>query len=278
MKKPLLILLLILCAGLLLPACLCETARTRVTEGAVREYDEAGQLIKITYTDSEGNPAPTAGGYTVLVRQYDESGRVCAFYFYDAEGNPAATPRGAYGQRIIYGADGNKTGYRLLNADGSDMFILVQFLDERPFLCAAALGALMLMGLLLPKRLCAGLLSAYALFILIVTLCANRGGGGELELNLIESLSHVLQSGVSARHFAENALIFMLMGVLCFRLCPKLWVIAACALFSALIEAAQYIFALGCCELDDVASNIAGALAGWGIAKVCERFFRRKAS
>ena len=35
--------------------------------------------------------------------------------------------------------------------------------------------------------------------------------------------------------------------------------------FSATIEAAQYIFALGLCELDDVISNTLGAMVGYWI-------------
>ena len=40
---------------------------------------------------------------------------------------------------------------------------------------------------------------------------------------------------------------------------------------SILIEATQYIFNLGWCEIDDVISNTAGAMIGFAIAVVLKR-------
>lgn len=40
---------------------------------------------------------------------------------------------------------------------------------------------------------------------------------------------------------------------------------------SAIIEATQYIFNLGWCELDDVISNTAGALVGFGLYIILQK-------
>lgn len=41
------------------------------------------------------------------------------------------------------------------------------------------------------------------------------------------------------------------------------------------IEASQYIFNLGWCEIDDVISNTAGAVIGFGLRIAFEKIYRK---
>lgn len=46
------------------------------------------------------------------------------------------------------------------------------------------------------------------------------------------------------------------------------WLLLTAVLFSAAIEAVQYASNLGWCEIDDVISNVIGAIAGFGLWKM----------
>ena len=64
--------------------------------------------------------------------------------------------------------------------------------------------------------------------------------------------------------YIQNVLFFIPFG---FLFPYKKWktVFMSALMTSTIIEAAQYIFNLGWCELDDVISNTAGALVGFGL-------------
>lgn len=64
--------------------------------------------------------------------------------------------------------------------------------------------------------------------------------------------------------YIQNVLFFIPFG---FLFPWKKWkpVFMSALMTSAIIEATQYIFNLGWCELDDVISNTAGALVGFGL-------------
>lgn len=253
MRRILIVFVLLLCA-----ACLAETGRLG-EYGQTREYDGQGRLCKITYLDSDGNPALNDGGYAVLVRSYDEAGRIYEFRYYDADGNPARTPRGAYGQRFLYDTSGNPAGYRLLDADGTEIFAPAQFLSEHPLLCAAGFAALIVAGLLLPRRYCAPALALYTGFVMYITLFARHSGAGGMELALFSE-------GGSAMHMAQNVVLFVPIGLFWGRFRRGIQIIAACCALSAAIEAAQYIFTLGYCEINDVLTNTLGAAVGWALS------------
>ena len=57
----------------------------------------------------------------------------------------------------------------------------------------------------------------------------------------------------------------------------KKWkrVLIVALMTSAVIEAAQYIFNLGWCELDDVISNTAGALVGFGCYVIVHKLIKK---
>ena len=46
------------------------------------------------------------------------------------------------------------------------------------------------------------------------------------------------------------------------------WLLLTAVLLSAVIEAVQYVFNLGWCEIDDVICNVLGAAIGFGLWKL----------
>lgn len=70
--------------------------------------------------------------------------------------------------------------------------------------------------------------------------------------------------------YIQNVLFFIPFGFLFPR---KKWkpVFMSALMTSAIIEATQYIFNLGWCELDDVISNTAGALIGFGCYVIVQK-------
>ena len=70
--------------------------------------------------------------------------------------------------------------------------------------------------------------------------------------------------------YIQNVLFFIPFG---FLFPWKKWkpVFMSALMTSAIIEATQYIFNLGWCELDDVISNTAGALIGFGCYVIVQK-------
>ncbi len=72
----------------------------------------------------------------------------------------------------------------------------------------------------------------------------------------------------------QNILFFVPFGILFPAWKWKAVLISAFA-FSVLIEAAQYVFGLGLCELDDVICNTLGAMIGYWMVIVLKKAVRR---
>lgn len=113
------------------------------------------------------------------------------------------------------------------------------------------------------------LLALYCLFIVWYTLLSRtQKPVRTADLRLFWSFRDLVAGKSTGRTDAiqniNNILFFIPFGLL---LPLKKWwkVLLAALCFSAVIEASQYIFALGLCELDDVISNTFGALIGYWI-------------
>lgn len=65
----------------------------------------------------------------------------------------------------------------------------------------------------------------------------------------------------------NNILVFIPFGVL-FPGKRWKWLLLTAVLLSAVIEAVQYVFNLGWCEIDDVICNVLGAAIGFGLWKM----------
>ena len=109
----------------------------------------------------------------------------------------------------------------------------------------------------------------YCLFIVWYTLMSRTPKTAHTaDLRLFWSFRDLLAGKSTGKTDAiqnvNNILFFIPFGLL---LPIKKWwkVLLAALCFSIAIEACQYIFALGLCELDDVISNTLGAMVGYWI-------------
>lgn len=73
----------------------------------LREYDEYGNNIKITFLDEEGNPCIIKDGYATEEREFNEKNKIVTARFYDTEGKPVNTPLYGYGKINEYDDNGN---------------------------------------------------------------------------------------------------------------------------------------------------------------------------
>lgn len=110
--------------------------------------------------------------------------------------------------------------------------------------------------------------------VVIYATVGNRGGGHEVRLNLIPFHSYrAVQAGATPELYRSNFMnvaLFYPVGLLATVLLPEKWpgwckvvlVVVLLMAISAGVEYAQYSYALGDCEIDDVIHNTAGALTG----------------
>lgn len=113
------------------------------------------------------------------------------------------------------------------------------------------------------------LLALYCLFIVWYTLLSRATRPARTaDLRLFWPFRNLLAGKPTGKtdviQNINNILFFIPFG-LCLTL-KKWWKVLLVALcFSVVIEASQYVFALGLCELDDVISNTLGAMIGYWI-------------
>lgn len=243
-----------------------QPARLSLGQYGVRYGYEDGRETWLTYLGSDGQPAPTYYGYTMLRREYSETGVLCAEWYCDAEGNPMQLRRGQYGVRLVY-QDGKPVERVPVNLAGETVFLLDQYLQKHPWLVYAGAAAVVLLCMTAPKRWRYGLLAAYLLFILYMTLYVREMRPDmPSSFVLFRSVQAAMESGTGYDAWAQiihNIMLFLPLGFLLYAIHGRpLLVILGGALFSALIECTQYVTGLGYAELDDVLWNTLGTLLG----------------
>lgn len=84
----------------------------------LREYDDNGNNIRITYLNRDGEPVDMVNGYAVEELEYNETRKVIAIRYYDAEMHPIQTPLYGYGEMYEYNESGQIK--RIVYIDDSD--------------------------------------------------------------------------------------------------------------------------------------------------------------
>lgn len=118
-----------------------------------------------------------------------------------------------------------------------------------------------------PKCWTGFLMVVYITVLLNLTLFSREPGSRNgLDLQLFETLSG---TALSQAFFIENIMLFIPFGILFpmgFSGFRKGWkcILAGC-LVSVCLEGIQLITGRGFCQLDDVVTNTAGTVVGWGI-------------
>lgn len=88
------------------------------------EYDEHGNVCRITYLNISGEPIKTGQGYASVVRSYYSgespySGRVKDEFYFDENGDPVSLSLGEYGVHREYNEIGWNSVITYLDADGN---------------------------------------------------------------------------------------------------------------------------------------------------------------
>ena len=87
------------------------------------EYDDNGNVKKITYIDEDGEPMMTGSGYAIMTRTYYNEGinsdKVKEEYYYDDKGNPISLHLGQYGLYKEYNELGQNTIITFLDEKGN---------------------------------------------------------------------------------------------------------------------------------------------------------------
>lgn len=83
--------------------------------GILRDYDEEGNVFRITYLDDHNEPVITSEGYSIEEREYNEKKQQIARKYFDTLGQPVKTKSYGYGRLIKYDEHGN--AYRIIYVD-----------------------------------------------------------------------------------------------------------------------------------------------------------------
>ena len=117
----------------------------------------------------------------------------------------------------------------------------------------------------------AALFVCYCLFIVWYTVLSRKPGAPKADLRFMWSYRDLIAGKSTAKadviQNLNNILFFIPFG---FLIPAKRWwvVIVSVAVFSLLVEVAQYIGGYGLAELDDVICNTLGAFVGYGL-RIC---------
>lgn len=87
----------------------------------LREYDDDGNNIRVTYLNRDGNPMITRYGYAAEAREYNEENKVTCIKYYDTDGNLILTPLYGYGKKNYYNENGKISKVTYIDASGNPM-------------------------------------------------------------------------------------------------------------------------------------------------------------
>ena len=90
--------------------------------GILREYDNAGNNVRITYLDKNNKPV-ASHKYAIEDRTFNESGQIVDCRYLDAEGNPALSDNNCFGVQYEYNEKGRRVRVTYLNETGEPMVL-----------------------------------------------------------------------------------------------------------------------------------------------------------
>lgn len=231
--------------------------------GEHREYDSFGRNYKTTFIGDEGQAVENSQGYAKTIREYYSDGKVDTIWYFGCDGNQVDIGSRRYGSRYIYEND-KYVGWKPIDINGKNVFHFDEFLSENPWTVGVVAITLVVLCLFLNRSQRLVLLLAYTLFILYMTLILRASGNTNHNFELFWSYRQMFTDKVIALQILNNIWLFIPLGAMIASLKNSQRFLFLAVLFSVFIEAAQFIFGLGLCELDDIVSNSLGAWLGWG--------------
>lgn len=225
--------------------------------GVYNEYDRNGQVSLVTYLDAGGSPMVTNKGYTSAAYTYFADNTVQSTLYYDINGNPFRMGEGQYGTKIENGQT------ILLNADGTEQFSIRNYVYNHSELVIIISVMLVLLSSFAGRKTNWLMLILYVGVIMYFTLMFRETG--ESQISALRSYRRIFVSTEARAEILKNIWLFVPLGAILFRICPRKAILGAIILFSVIIEAVQYFTGMGFCELSDVISNGLGGAIGYGM-------------
>ena len=232
------------------------------------DYDQVGRPSTYTYLGIDAKLTVTIEGYTTIKRAYYNDDSVKCDFYYDQDGLPVALSGGQYGvlrkkgQSIWLDVKGNEIkSFRNL-LFGSIWFSLI--------MCVLIIS----ISTFLSNTFNKVLLVLYGMFIIFVTLLNRNESAGGINLIPFWSYRQVFQDKELTIGIIKNLLLFIPFAAVLYNIIQtKAKTIFSVFIASIIIEAIQYIWNIGLCEIDDVISNTIGGLTGYWLAKESKNIF-----
>lgn len=221
------------------------------------EYDKLGRATVRTYLDAEGNPTVTKEGYTTVTRTFRADNSIETEKYYDLEGKPFAFSEGQYGIK----KEAGQTFY--LDENGNEQFNLKRLLYNQSRLVIVFAMAAIAASVCAGKKLNILFLIIYLAAICYMTLLFRENEKTGINLRLFWSYRRILRNSRVRADILKNIWLFIPLGAILYKLCPRCVILLVPVMLSAAIEGVQYITGTGLCELDDIISNSLGGIIGY---------------
>lgn len=221
--------------------------------GVHKEYDEYGRTSVLTYLDAKGEPIETNKGFTTIVRTYHADGSIATEQYYDLDGNPFSLSEGQYGIK----RDGNQITY--LDQNGKETFNLKNLLYNHSWIIIPIVMIIVILSGMMGEKWNVLFLIVYICAIGYMTLMFRENSEIKGPVFFV-SYGRIFLDGAARADILKNIWLFIPLGAFLYRLYPQKIILLIPVILSALIEAIQYCYELGFCEIDDVISN---GLGGW---------------
>ena len=221
--------------------------------GYSREFDDKWREILMTFLDADGNALDTDAGYA-SVRTVYEDGSIKKF-FLDRNGDPATDVNNSYGTETVNGEN------YLLNADGSRMFRIDNFLYNNTLIVMAAGIILTVIAIFMRGKQRIILIAACLIIIVLLTILFRKAGATTTHVAFFGAFRKMFSNQSAARDVINNIWLFVPFGAALYKRGSKRWLIPI--IVSVIIEAAQFLTGAGVCEAADVVCNSLGGLIGY---------------
>ncbi len=230
--------------------------------GVRNEYNELGQRTKKIYLNAEGLPTVTTKGHTSVVYSYDQYNNRASEQFFDISDNPFRLSEGQYGVSYYNGQE------EYLNAAGNRKLNLRILLYNRSRIAILIAMSIVVIAVMTGNKMNIVLLILCVSAIAIMTLLFRRTGERRIDPVFFRLYRQALTNADARSDILRNIWLFIPLGTVLFRLCPKKRILLVPFIISIAIEMIQLLAGTGYCEPDDVISNTVGSFIGYLMAYV----------
>ena len=122
---------------------------------------------------------------------------------------------------------------------------------------------LVVLSSVLNRRWNIPVLIVYIGIIFFLSLMFRENEGTDANFQLFWSYRKLFTDSKTREEIMRNIWLFVPLGTILYRICPKKQILLVPVALSVTIEAAQYLTGTGLCELDDIISNSLGGFIGY---------------